>query len=42
VNLDYVERLVPFDAKRLELHLRDGSRILASRASSEMFRRYAR
>lgn len=42
VNLDYVERLVPFDAKRLEVHLCDGTRILASRASSEMFRRRAR
>ncbi|HEU4630654.1 MAG TPA: LytTR family DNA-binding domain-containing protein [Gemmatimonadaceae bacterium] len=42
VNLDFVERLVPFDAKRLEVHLRDGTRILASRASSEMLRRRAR
>jgi two-component system LytT family response regulator len=42
VNLDFVERLVPFDGKRLEVHLRDGSRIMASRASSEMFRRVAR
>lgn len=42
VNLDFVERLVPFDTKRLEVQLRDGTRILASRASSEMFRRCAR
>ena len=42
VNLDFVERLVPFDGKRLEVHLRDGTRIMASRASSEMFRRVAR
>jgi DNA-binding LytR/AlgR family response regulator len=41
VNLDFVERLVPFDTKRLEVQLRDGTRILASRASSEMFRRCA-
>lgn len=42
VNLDFVERLVPFDGKRLEVQLRDGTRIMASRASSEMFRRVAR
>ena len=42
VNLEFVERLVPFDGKRLEVHLRDGTRIMASRASSEMFRRVAR
>jgi hypothetical protein len=42
VNLDFVERLVPFDAKRLEVHMRDGTRILASRVSSEMLRRRAR
>jgi len=42
VNLDYVERLVPYDAKRLEVQMRDGARILASRASSEMIRRRAR
>jgi hypothetical protein len=33
---------VPFDAKRLEVHLKDGTRILASRTSSEMLRRRAR
>lgn len=42
VNLDYVERLVPFDAKRLEVRLRDGTRILASRSASETIRRHAR
>ena len=42
VNLDYVERLVPFDAKRLEVRLRDGTRIVASRGASEMIRRHAR
>jgi two-component system LytT family response regulator len=42
VNMDYVECLVPYDAKRLEVHMRDGTRILASRASSEMIRRRAR
>jgi len=42
VNLDYVERLVPYDSKRLEVHLRDGTRILASRAASELIRRTAR
>jgi DNA-binding LytR/AlgR family response regulator len=42
VNLDFVERLVPFDSKRLEVRLRDGTRILASRLASEMIRRHAR
>lgn len=42
VNLDYVERLVPFDAKRLAVLLRDGTRIVASRSASEMIRRHAR
>jgi two-component system LytT family response regulator len=42
VNLDYVERLVPYDGKRLEVRLRDGTRILASRNASTMIRRCAR
>jgi len=42
VNLDYVERMVPFDSKRLQVELRDGTRLLASRSSSEMLRRQAR
>ena len=42
VNPDFAERLGPFDGKRLEVQLRDGTRIMASRASSEMFRRVAR
>ena len=42
VNLDYVERMVPYDAKRLEIRLRDGTRIIASRVASEMIRRLAR
>lgn len=42
VNLDYVERMVPFDSKRLQVELRDGTRLLASRSSSEMLRRRAR
>jgi two-component system, LytTR family, response regulator len=42
VNLDYVERMVPFDSKRLQVQLRDGTRLLASRSSSELLRRYAR
>jgi len=42
VNLDYVERLVPYDSKRLEVRFRDGTRILASRSASERIRRCAR
>ena len=42
VNLDYVERMVPYDAKRLEIRMRDGTCILASRGASEMIRRHAR
>jgi two-component system, LytTR family, response regulator len=42
VNLDYVDRMVPYDAKRLEVRMRDGTCILASRSASEMIRRRAR
>lgn len=42
VNLDFVDRFVPFDAKRLEVRLRDGSCLVASRSASEMIRRWAR
>lgn len=42
VNLDYVERMVPFDAKRLQVELRDGTRLLASRSGSELLRRQVR
>ena len=42
LSLDYVERMVPFDSKRLQVELRDGTRLLASRSSSEMLRRRAR
>ncbi len=38
VNLDAVVKLVPFDARRLMIQLRDGKEILASRSASEMLR----
>jgi two-component system LytT family response regulator len=42
VNLDAVELLAGFDARRLEVVLRDGTRIVASRAASERLRALAR
>ncbi|MEO8035297.1 MAG: LytTR family DNA-binding domain-containing protein [Acidobacteriota bacterium] len=42
VNLDAVEVLVPFDARRLLIRLRDGTEILASRSASELLRGLAR
>jgi two-component system LytT family response regulator len=38
VNLDFVRHLVPFDAGRLQVEMRDGTRILASRARSRALR----
>lgn len=39
VNLEAVELLRPFDARRLLIKLRDGTEILASRTASEQLRR---
>lgn len=41
VNLDHVRHLVPFDAGRLQVEMRDGTRILASRARSRALRELA-
>ena len=38
VNLDAVVKIVPFDARRLCVHLRDGTQIVASRSASEQLR----
>lgn len=38
VNLDAVAKLVPYDARRLLIRLRDGTEIVASRAASEELR----
>ncbi len=38
VNLDAVVKLVPFDARRLLIQLRNGTEIIASRTASEMLR----
>jgi two-component system, LytTR family, response regulator len=38
VNLDAVEKFVPFDSRRLLIRLRDGTEIIASRAASESLR----
>lgn len=38
VNLDAIVKLVPFDARRLLVQLRDGTQIVASRAASETLR----
>jgi two-component system LytT family response regulator len=42
VNLEAVERLVPFDARRLLIKLRNGKQIVASRAGSDVLRRLVR
>ena len=42
VNLDAVVKLVPFDARRLLIQLRNGKEILASRSASEMLRSLVR
>jgi DNA-binding LytR/AlgR family response regulator len=42
VNLDAVTRLRTIDDRRLELTLRDGQRLVASRSASERLRRLAR
>jgi two-component system LytT family response regulator len=38
VNLDFVRHLVPYDAGRLQVEMRDGTKILASRARSKTLR----
>jgi two-component system, LytTR family, response regulator len=42
VNLEAVELLRPFDARRLLIRLRDGTEIVASRVASEQLRRLVR
>jgi two-component system LytT family response regulator len=42
VNLEAIELLRPFDARRLLIRLRDGTEIVASRAASELLRRLVR
>jgi two-component system LytT family response regulator len=41
VNLDYVIALVPYDAARLQVEMRDGMKIMASRARSRELRHLA-
>ena len=38
INLDHVEQLSPYDDRRLEVQLIDGSRVIASRAGSRKLR----
>lgn len=38
VNLDFVERMQPFDGSRFEVILRDGTRVVASRERSKVLR----
>lgn len=38
VNLDFVAALVPYDAGRLQVELRDGTKLVASRAGSQALR----
>ena len=41
VNLDYVKQLVPFDGSRMQIEMRDGTKILASRTRSKELRQLA-
>lgn len=41
VNLDFVTALVPFDAARLQVEMRDGTKIMASRTRSRELRHLA-
>lgn len=41
VNLDHVRALVPYDGSRLEVELRDGTRLMASRVRSRELRQRA-
>ena len=41
VNLDYVKQLVPFDGSRMQVEIRDGTKILASRTRSKELRQLA-
>ncbi len=41
VNLDWVETFVPHDTVRLEVRMKDGTRLLASRSRSQVIRQVA-
>lgn len=41
VNVEHVRRFVPFDGSRLQVEMRDGTRIIASRARSKELRHLA-
>jgi len=41
VNLDHVSALVPYDATRLQVEMRDGTKIMASRTRSRELRHLA-
>ena len=41
VNLDFVKQLVPFDGSRMQIEMRDGTKILASRTRSKELRQLA-
>ena len=42
MNLDAVVKIVPFDARRLLIKLRNGKEIVASRSASESLRSLVR
>jgi len=42
VNLEMIERMTPYDERRLTIRLRGGQEIVASRSGSEMLRRLVR
>ena len=38
INLDHVRQMRPHDDRRLEIHLTDGSKVVASRSDSQKLR----
>jgi two-component system LytT family response regulator len=41
VNLDFVNQIVPYDGSRMQVEMRDGAKILASRTRSKELRERA-
>jgi two-component system LytT family response regulator len=42
VNLDFVASLTPYDSSRLQIEMRNGAKLVASRARSKALRSLAR
>jgi DNA-binding LytR/AlgR family response regulator len=42
VNLDFVASLTPYDSSRLQVEMRNGAKLVASRTRSKLLRSLAR